>query len=209
MQDGQNLSDPSRAFAGTWQLEAVLREVAALGFEPIVIGVHNVPNERLAEYSPFPDRKHGGGEGDSYLSFLTDTLKPRIDRLFRTRPVPSQTVIAGSSMGALISLYAWFRRPDAFGLGGILSPSLWFGRDLLLDFIQSSPLPRGRLYLDGGTGEGAGMLKDLRLLRSIVAAKGLRPGDRFSYVEDRGGRHDEEAWSRRFGSALEFLLGAR
>jgi enterochelin esterase-like enzyme len=83
MQDGQNLSDPNTAFAGTWQLDAVLGTLARAGIEPIVVGVHNT-DARLAEYSPFPDAKHGGGEGDRYLSFLADTLKPRVDRLFRT-----------------------------------------------------------------------------------------------------------------------------
>src|SRR5688572_4692615 len=100
MHDGQNLSDPAIAFAGTWQLDSVLRDLAADGLEPIVVGVHNHP-DRLAEYSPFPDRKHGGGHADQYLTFLIRTVKPRIDRLFRTRLIPSQTAIVGSSMGGL------------------------------------------------------------------------------------------------------------
>ena len=115
MHDGQNLSDPSIAFAGTWELDSVLAALVTTGIEPIVVGVHNTP-QRIDEYSPFPDRKAGGGNGTAYLSFLIHTLKPRIDRRFRTRASPSQTAIVGSSMGGLISLYAWLRRPDVFGL---------------------------------------------------------------------------------------------
>ena len=96
MQDGQNLSDPETAFAGTWQLEEALTRLSAFRVEPIVVGVYNT-EQRLAEYSPFPDVKHGGGDGHRYLAFLTDTLKPRIDRLFRTRPTRRDTAIAGSS----------------------------------------------------------------------------------------------------------------
>lgn len=207
MQDGQNLSDPSMAFAGTWELTAALAELADRGIEPIVVGVHNTPG-RLSEYSPFPDYKHGGGNGEAYLRFLASTAMPRVDRLFRTRRKAAHTAIVGSSMGGLISLYAWFTRPDLFGLAAAMSPSLWFGRDQLYSAIKSARVPRhGRLYLDVGTAEGAGTLKDARLMRALLETKGLAVGDRLQYVEERGGRHEEAAWSRRIAPALEFLVG--
>src|SRR5207244_8583661 len=126
----------------TLDLHRVLARLALRVIEPIVVGVHNVET-RLGEYSPFPDRKHGGGEADAYLAFLIDTLKPRIDRMFRTRRQASHTAILGSSMGGLISLYAWFRAPDAFGVAGAMSPALWYGRGRLFDFCDSAGGPRG------------------------------------------------------------------
>ena len=109
-------------------------------------------------------------------------------------------------MGGLLSLYAWFQRPDAFGHAAVMSPSLWFGRDRLFDYLRSASLPRnGRFYLDCGTAEGAATLRDVRALRSILQAKRIR-ARAFAYVEDRDGRHDEAAWGRRIAGALEFLL---
>src|SRR5207248_443331 len=136
MHDGQNLSDPATAFAGTWDLEAVLADLAEQGIEAIVVGVHNMADQRLVEYSPFPDRRHGGGEAGRYLAFLIDTLKPRIDRAFRTARDARRTATFGSSMGGLFSLFALLERPDVFALAGIMSPSLWFGRDRLFDFVD-------------------------------------------------------------------------
>jgi predicted alpha/beta superfamily hydrolase len=205
MQDGQNLSDPSIAFADTWHLESVLVELAAAGIEPIVVGVHN-HRERLAEYSPYPSRKHGGGRADAYLSFLIRTLKPRIDRQFRTRRLSSATAIVGSSMGGLLSLYAWFRHPDVFGLAGAMSPALWFGGEQLLEFVRQAPLPQGRLYLDVGTSEGAATVRDARAMSSLIEEKTASGQTTFMYLEDRGGGHFESAWSRRLTGALEFLL---
>src|SRR5206468_9059496 len=115
MQDGQNLSDPTTAYAGTWDLEATLERLDGRGLEAIVVGVHHAGDERLNEYSPFPDQKHGGGEADAYLAFLAETLKPRIDRQFRTSPDRAATSMLGSSMGGLVSLYAYFRYPSVFG----------------------------------------------------------------------------------------------
>jgi predicted alpha/beta superfamily hydrolase len=229
MQDGQNLSDPDTAFAGTWDLEATLEQLAARGIEAIVVGVHHSGDARLADYSPFPDRRHGGGEADAYLDFLVDVVKPRVDRLFRTRHERDATTILGSSMGALVSLYAYFRCPSVFGRAGAMSPSLWFGQGAVLDFIAEARMPpRGRLYLDVGTLEGAGTLRDARRLGRLLVRKGFardrrgrraRPElpradrrlrlagkPRLRYVEEAGGRHNEAAWARRLAPALEFLL---
>ena len=118
MHDGQNLSDPGTAFAGTWELDATLERLAGRGIEAIVVGVHNVGVDRLAEYSPFPDRRHGGGDADAYLAFLAQSLKPRIDRTFRTRPERDATVMLGSSMGGLVSLYALLPLPVGVRAGG-------------------------------------------------------------------------------------------
>jgi len=207
MHDGQNLSDPAKAFAGTWRLDDVLSHLAEhTGLELIVVGVHNT-GARLIEYSPFPDRKHGGGDADRYLAFLIDTLKPRIDRVFRTARAARQTATVGSSMGGLFSVYAWLRRPDVFALAGVMSPSLWFGRDRLFGFVEASRLPRGRIYLDVGTGEGAATLRDARTLKAMLESKGAQAGESLSYLEDRGGRHDEASWSKRLEDVLAFLIG--
>jgi len=225
MQDGQNLSDPATAFAGTWDLEAALERLAARGLEIIVVGAHHAGEERLEEYSPFPDRRLGGGEGESYLAFLVDTLKPRIDRLFRTRTNCDETAIFGSSMGALISLYAFFRHPSVFGRAGVMSPSVWFGQGAILDYIAAAKAPGGRVYLDVGMREGAGTLKHARQLARLLVRKGFRRDTRteraasptaerrarraaslLRYVEDPGGGHQEAAWAHRLEGAFDFLL---
>jgi predicted alpha/beta superfamily hydrolase len=216
MQDGQNLSDSRTAFAGTWELDATIERLADRGIELIVVGVHHAGAARLAEYSPFPDRRHGGGDGDAYLAFIADTVKPRVDRLFRSRPSRESTTILGSSMGGLISLYAFFRYPSVFGGAGAMSPSVWFGQGAMLDFIREVRAPRGRLYVDVGTHEGVGTLRDARRLARLLVRQGfkrdkrrtsLRSAQRLRYVEDPDGRHGEWDWARRLENALEFLVG--
>jgi len=205
MQDGQNLSDPSIAFCGnTWRLLEGLRWLAGRGIEPIVVGIHNTA-ERLAEYSPFEDLKHGGGDGDRYARFLIDTVKPRLDANYRTRKDRASTVVAGSSMGGLISLYAFFRRPSPFGAAAVLSPSIWFGGREILPFVQNARLTRGRLYLDVGTNEGAATLRDARTLNRVLRRRGYK-GDALRYLEAQGGQHREADWAWRLPQALEFLL---
>jgi predicted alpha/beta superfamily hydrolase len=207
MQDGQNLADPDRAFAGTWELERTLKSLARRGFEVIVVAVPNMGEARVQEYTPFVDARLGGGDGDAYLAYLERTVKPLVDRRFRTRPEREATGVFGSSLGGLISLYAFFRAPEAFGFVGAMSPSLWFANRAMLSYIENDGSPPGRIYVDAGTNEGASTIQHVRQLTEILRRKGYG-GDRFRSVEDEGGQHSERHWARRLEPALEFLLGA-
>jgi predicted alpha/beta superfamily hydrolase len=207
MQDGQNLADPHRAFGGnTWELPRAMSMLEARGIEAILVGVPNMGEERLREYSPFFDMRHGGGDGDAYLAYLERTVKPLVDRRFRTRPEREATGIFGSSMGALISLYGFFRAPETFGYVGAMSPSLWFASRAILAYIENDGAPPGRLYLDAGTEEGAGTLRDARHLARILERKGYQDDIALRFVEIEGGQHAEGHWARRLVPALEFLL---
>ena len=206
MQDGQNLFDPKTSFAGDWGLGDALANAAREGAEPIVVAVPNMGAERINEYSPFVDPVNGGGQGDRYVDFLIRTLKPVVDQVYRTRPEPAGTGIAGSSMGALISLYAFLRNPEVFGFAGILSPSIWFANGAILPYAEQTATPRGRIYLDVGTAEGGETLQRARELRDTLIRKGYRLRHDLRWVEERGGRHHESTWGRRFGRALPFLL---
>jgi predicted alpha/beta superfamily hydrolase len=210
MHDGQNLFDPAWSFSGSWRVDLAMTAAARLGFEAIVVGVPNMGSGRLDEYGPFLEPSIGaGGVADLYLDFLLETLKPQIDDQFRTLPEPSQTGIAGSSMGGLVSLYAYFRAPHAFGVAAVLSPALWFGARRIFDYVAQADAPaHGRLYVDIGTREGGHSLEDARRLRDVLAAKGYTDGANFRYVEEEGARHTEAAWRRRFKKALPYLLSA-
>ncbi len=205
-QDGQNLSDPAMAFGGnTWQLESALERLAREGLEAIAVGIHNAGDARPAEYSPFLDARHGGGAGDRYLRFVIDTIKPRIDRRYRTDRRREATAIAGSSMGALMSLYGFFAAPEVFGRVAALSPSIWFGSRRVLEFVEAARPPDGRIYLDAGTAEGAETLRDARRLARLLRRKGYSRTS-LRYVEAERHRHTEADWARRLPGALDFLL---
>ena len=209
MQDGQNLFDPAWSFAGSWRVDLAMTAAARLGFEAIVVGLANTGSSRLDEYGPFFEPELGaGGVADLYLDFVLETVKPQIDDQFRTLPQREQTGIAGSSMGGLVSLWAYFRAPHAFGFAAALSPALWFGQRGIFDFVAQAPDAPGRLYLDMGTREGGHTLLDARRMHDVLRAKGYADGDSLRYVEEEGARHTETAWRRRFKKAVPFLLSA-
>lgn len=206
MQDGQNLFDRATSYAEEWDVDRTMDGAARPAHEAIIVGIPNVPGRRIDEYSPFMDRRLGGGRGDRYLEFVLDTVKPLVDAEFRTMTGRATTGIFGSSMGGLISLYGFFRHPDAFGMAGAMSPAIWFAERALFPYLALAPLVPGRLYLDVGTLEGAAELADVTHLREALVAKGYRAGRDLLCLVEKGGRHDEQAWGRRFPAALRFLL---
>lgn len=198
MQDGQNLFDAATSFVGVkWGVDDALQALSADGLEAIVVGIPNMGDRRMQEYTP-PTNPWWRGTGDRYVAFLIETLKPLVDRDFRTLTDRSHTGIFGSSLGALISLYAFFSRSDIFGFVGAMSPSLWVGRGLLLDQVRAARQVQGRIYLDNGSREPSA-----QRLADLLRERGHAD---FKYVVDVGGRHTEADWARRLPEALRFLL---
>ena len=196
MHDGQNLFDAATSYAGEWQVDETMERIAPEGIEAIVIAVPNMGAERIAEYAPFRDERVGGGRGDAYLAFLVDTLKPDVDRNFRTRRDAEHTGIIGSSMGGLISLYAFLTRPDVFGFAGVMSPSLWFARRRDLRRGRQRPTLAGTSlpgHRDGGRpAAGAADARDgadaAQARRAPASADSLRRGARCGAQRDGVGR---------------------
>jgi predicted alpha/beta superfamily hydrolase len=219
MHDGQNLFDEATSFAGEWRADETLEALAIDGIEAIIVGIPNAGPQRLAEYSPFQDPRFGGGRAAEYLAFVVDTVKPLVDETFRTTGEREQTATIGSSMGGLFSFYAFFERPDVFGLVGAVSPSVGFAGQALVGYLERAPFVGGRIYMDVGTHEGMPRDRDplelrgepgayvrlVRRARELLALKGY--GEReLLYVEDEGAIHNEAAWAARLPEALRFLL---
>ena len=209
MHDGQNLFDPATSFAGEWQVDETMAAASLQGLEAIVVGVPNMREKRMNEYSPFDGADWGPGRGDAYVDFLATTVKPLVDRRFRTLPDRRHTGVAGSSMGGLISLYAFFSRPDVFGFTAVMSPSLWLNDEAIFPVVKAAPFVPGRIYLDVGRLEGERHVENVRRLRDLLAAKGYQDGVDLRWLEDEVGQHTEAAWAYRFRAALPYLLGAQ
>ena len=159
MQDGQNLFDVVyTAFGVEWGVDESMDYLSSV-FNPeaIVVGIDNGP-ERIDEYSPWVNTSYGGGQGDEYVSFICNTLKPFIDSYFRTLPDRENTGIMGSSLGGLISFYGAIKHQDVFSKAGVFSPSFWFS-DSVYTFIKSQGhLQNMRIYFVAGTQEDSSMV---------------------------------------------------
>jgi len=212
----------------------------------IAVGIFSSQN-RWDEYSPWVNdnmydwivpAKAGsteGGEGDAYLDFIIDTLKPEIDSRYRTKPGRNNTAIGGFSMGGLISLYAGLERPDVFSRVMAVSPAIWFAEsgeywlqdNQFINYVNSLDVPQNvAFYIDIGTDEWSGVpinavdqqgkwlgypfvwVDGADATFNALSAAGV-PEQNLILVEDPGGIHDPLSWSERFDDAIMWLWDER
>lgn len=208
MQDAQNLFNEATSFSGEWKVDETLNQLFKDGKPTaIVVGIENGGAERIDEYSPWKNEKYGGGKGDAYTEFLAKTLKPYIDKTYRTLPQAKNTALIGSSMGGLISFYAGLKYPDQFGKLGIFSPSFWFDFKDLNFFLNKNvkKLKSTQFYFLSGTKESEDMVSDIQKIIPILLKKGV-PKTNIRTKFDEDGTHSETYWSREFGAAYLWLF---
>lgn len=244
MHDGQNLFDKASAGYGMeWEVDEHLDRLIRAGkVRPtIVVGIWNTP-KRLQEYVPskafshLPDSYqakvsalYGGAPlSDGYLKFLVTELKPLIDRRFNVRSDRENTMIMGSSMGALISLYAVSEYSRVFGGAGMVSthwplfinPEGKSVSEQEYEVVSSAferylapalPDPRThRLYFDHGSETlDAIYWRYQQRVDAVVGRRGYVRGRNWLSRNFPGHKHNEISWASRVEIPLRFLLPTR
>jgi len=206
MHDGQNLFDKKTSFSGEWGIDEALDSMYLKGDKGcIVVGIENGGAERLNEYSPWINSQYGGGQGDEYIDFIANTLKPYIDKHFRTLSDADNTGIMGSSMGGLISMYAGIEYPNIFGKIGAFSSSFWFSSDSYKQVTTDGVKPVSYIYLIAGAKEGGNQVGDLEKMYQTLLNAGAH-NDQLLKLIHTDGQHSEWYWKREFPQAFKWLF---
>jgi len=199
MHDGQNLFDDATSFSGEWGVDEALDSSKA---QLIVVGIDNGGDKRMNEYNPYDHTRFGAGEGNAYVDFIVKTLKPFIDKNYRTKKGKENTLISGSSMGGLISMYAILKYPKIFGGAGIFSPSFWIAPDIYKLMKLKGKKVKANLYFFAGKLEGESMVPDM--LKAFSTMASVSKSKMQSVIRDEG-KHNESTWRKEFPQALYFM----
>jgi len=203
MHDAQNLFDAKTSYVGEWNLD---EKLDSLNAQVIVVGIEHGGEKRITELTPYKHEKHGGGNADNYLKFIVKTLKPQIDKQFRTRSNAGNTTIIGSSLGGLVSYYAILKYPKVFGKAGVFSPSFWFNRKEIFAVTESRKKIRTKIYFLCGDSEGDDdMLTDLNKMEKLLSTKRGDCKTRTEKIIVKGGKHNEKLWRDGFVKSYLWL----
>ena len=207
MFDGQNVFfDEDASFGTSWRMYDYLNAGQP---DVIVAAVSCSQTGRMAEYSPFShengDAGHVNARGRSTMEWLLGEFKPSIDAQYRTLPDRDNTLIAGSSMGGLMSLYAALDYNGAFSRAACLSPSLWVHPRKSLRMIERARIaPDTCIYFDYGTQEMGNHPKNTEVLCAACSAL-LHKGVDLTFRLGPGGTHSEESWAQRVPVMMKCL----
>ncbi len=206
LQDAQNLFNENTSF-GNWEIDKKLAVMSEYKIgKIIIIAIEHAKEDRIKEYS-VGKTVLGKGQGKLYIDFLIQTLKPYVDKNYRTKPEREFTGIGGSSMGGLISIYSGFLYSNIFGKLMIFSPSLWVVPKMnFLDQNQENT-DLTKIYIYAGGDESKTMISHVELFRNKLLQN--------HYVNDKTkiqlsinphGKHTESYWSDEFPKAIEWLF---
>ena len=119
--------------------------------ESIVVGIGNVdrkrdftyPSQSELDQKEFPT----SGKSEKFISFLEKELQPFIDSEYRTTEIKT---IIGQSLGGLLATEILFKEPELFDNYIIVSPSLWWDDEKLLDENSKTYHSNKSIYIAGG-----------------------------------------------------------
>jgi enterochelin esterase-like enzyme len=240
MHDGQNLFDETTTWnKQEWKVDdwatQLMSDNKTKDF--IVVGIHNIPQIRWQDLFPekamdFMNVKVKDSlmalakknnmnvdfKGDEYLKFLIEELKPIIDKQYSVYTDKSHTLVAGSSMGGLMSMYAISEYPDIFAGAACLSAH-WPGAmpmpnnpypEAIFNYMEAN-LPKAgshKLYFDYGNKTlDEHYPQYAPRVDEILKTKGYSQADSKNLFFE-GTDHSESSWNKRLDQPLIFLLGS-
>ena len=174
----------------------------------VAIECNHEGNRRLREYSPIDfDNELGRikGQGKAYMDWLVKVLKPQIDRDYRTLPDRDNTLICGSSMGGLMSLYAVTCYNHVFQRAACLSPSIWVDPEQMLELVSRANIKNDTtVYMDYGSLEMFNHEDNVRGLISMAQLLMMkRVNLAFRIVPN--GTHCEACWEQQIPVFMDCL----
>ncbi len=241
MSDGRDMFDTSIDNHYEWKLDEALTTLKNQDKirDVIVVAIYSNDSLRQSEYFPQgPFEMLSQKQQDSvykvnapfsknlffrvkimsatYLKFIVKEVKPFIDKSFSVYKDKENTFIGGSSMGALLSMYAISEYPQIFGGAACLSPH-WPGMipnkstffpDLMIAYLDKhAPAAKDHsIYFDHGD-RSLDYFYDQTQIRidSLFASKGYTSKNYLS-LKFTNADHSTKAWGARADKPLLFLL---
>ena len=209
MFDGHNVFfDSDATYGKSWGMNSYM-SFSKKQLIIVAIECNHEGDGRLIEYSPLSYKNSTlgkiNGKGKIYMDWLVKDLKPKIDEKLRTKPDRENTIIAGSSMGGLMSLYAALEYNDIFQRAACLSPSLWIAPSKLIQMISMAQIKNDTcIYMDYGSKEiynHAATAEALISISHLLLAKHVNLA--FRIVP--GGTHSEASWEQQIPIFMDCL----
>ncbi len=216
--DGQNMPEGAKSPFGGWKADTTAGKMVSEGtIESIIqVGVFNTV-DRMTEYTswsgPVPEElkaKYPITDAQikkslDFVDLMVNTIKPSIDRNYRTLTDRNNTGIGGSSAGAMIAMYMGFTHPQVYGkvaafAGGFMPYMVLRARHFKADL-------KLKIYLDCGTeGIDKELLPESLIMGEFLQKNGYTQGENLFYKIFDKDQHNEPAWAKRLPGALSFLF---
>lgn len=159
------------------------------GMPPAIhVGIASADRDKNFTPSKMSHVAKSGG-GPKFLEFITEELKPFIEKNFRTHPF---SILEGHSLGGTFTVFAMMERPNEFDAYVVVSPALWWNEEgqteRAKEFFSDGKKFNKAAFFAIGTEDGYGMRRDLKRFIEVLEASNLSEF-RWEHVELEGEGH--------------------
>ena len=154
--------------------------------ESIVVGIANVDRQRDFTYPTSVAEQQAKypttGNSEKFIQFIAKEVQPFIEATFNT---DDKKTIIGQSLGGLLATEVLFKYPELFDNYMIVSPSLWWDNESLLDYKLESDLSSKAIYVAVGA-EGDVMERTAKeLFEKLKEGKSASSRIYFDFLADK------------------------
>ena len=177
----------------------------------IVVGIECAHDDwtRVCEYCPYDIQSriygHIPGRGWQTFDWIAQSLKPYIDRRYRTVASREATAIAGYSMGGMMALYGVLHFNHVFSKAAVISAAFQPAMNQFRHEITTGTFNLDtRIFFSWGTQELADewdLENRIRELEWLVQQKGIKT----YLLRNEGGNHNEASWQYEVPHWMRFL----
>ena len=218
MLDGQQIWDNADCAWKGWKADTAMETlISEHKIKPaIIVGIYNTAS-RTKEYAGWCDilkeeniRKATPPEYKTYAEeharMIVEDLIPFVEANFRTVSDRTGRYIAGSSYGAFCSAYLIAKYPQTFIGAGLFSGGGSGYEQLIRESAFADPAQK--IYIDIGNGDfiEKQLLPGTESMIEYLKNKGFVQGQNICAQICDKAKHNEEEWSKRFPTFLEFML---
>ncbi|MGI5976055.1 MAG: alpha/beta hydrolase-fold protein [Paludibacter sp.] len=186
----------------------VARTVDSLQVQGIETGIIVNIYANINDLSPWNNDEYmGSGSGNDYMDLFLNQIIPYIENNYRVSNEVHKTSIAGADMGGLFALYVALKNQHKFGRVGLFSPSLWFNKENLTEYINLWQKTNDdfKCYFHVGDREGADFQETIYDIYKSLEGKGFFQGDIVYSLKSKA-IHRDSSWKNEFEKVYKYLL---
>lgn len=206
MLDAQELFDAVYASNGEWAVDKTLNKFYTNGYPgAIVVGIESEPNTRSKELASDYSSGTASSDAEYFADFITNRLKPYIDKYYRTQPEAENTGIFGSTEAATFSLNLVLKHNSIFRKAGVFSPCNILNKNII-QFLSTTQIhPNTKIIFTAGLVSEKKTVQEIQELLHIFSINGLR-GNNIKFEPKIDGKPEAWFWKREFPQAFLWLF---
>ncbi len=189
-------------YSDSWNVANAVRKIQVEGSNPGIIAVIYA---QLPEFTPWENPEFmGTGKADNFLNGVIKDLIPNFEAKYPADN--TNRTITGADVAGLFAYYATAKYPNVFGSCGMFSPSFWYNREELKDFMEShTPTSTNTKFVFTSAKNDMDFTRqDNELFSGYLKDAGFT---NIKMLNSTTGMHDDKTWGTQFPTVFKYLKG--